>query len=337
MTLSLKLRLKRDLDSRSNASSSGFADAKRSKDGEPSSQSREVMVAQSAPRRVTRALARKLQEASPKSVEVGEISPVLGATTPQVKAEEADPSDRSSLSPLYLTVSIQPTVKEEQLDEHSPGPGLTPSRDATALLSAAGLTDLGRACALCGNSAVDVTIRGHSSKFLCEGCLVAFTEQETADQIYERHQRARDDAILLPPPAKHKVANRIVESFKGAEKDFLAKKHESSDFLPPLQLDQSGINFSSYRHLPQQRRHPDSAHVEQMTAVCQIERRPTAPRNFTRSPGGPQRFCPLRRESSPGPYELPLRRYITARADRPFATRSWPSPLLPSMPSNPTA
>lgn len=139
------------------------------------------MVAQSAPRRVTRALARKLQEASPKSVEVGEISPVLGATTPQVKAEEADPSDRSSLSPLSLTVSIQPTVKEEQLEEHSPG--LSSSRDATALLSAAGLTGLGRACALCGNSAVDVTIRGHSSKFLCEGCLVAFTEQETADQV----------------------------------------------------------------------------------------------------------------------------------------------------------
>lgn len=156
-------------------------------------------------------------------------------------------------------------------------------------------------------------------------------------QIYERHQRARDDAILLPPPANYKVANRIVESFKGAEKDFLAKKHESSDFLPPLRLDQPGINFSSYRHLPQKRRHPDSAHVEQMTAGRQIERRPTAPRNFTRSPGRPQRFCPLRRETSPGPYELPLRRYITARADRPFPTRRWPSPLLPSMPSNPTA
>jgi hypothetical protein len=182
MTLSLKLRLKRELTSRSMASSAESLDTNRFHGGEESSgRTKAVNVAQGVPRRLTRSLARKLREGSPRSVEVWEISPVLGSTTRQVKPEEVARSDTSSLSPPCLTASIQPAVSQEQLEESSAGP--LPSRDTAAPLPSSEPTFLGRACAVCGTSAVGVITRDQSRKSLCDSCLVAFTEQETAEQV----------------------------------------------------------------------------------------------------------------------------------------------------------
>lgn len=181
MALSLKLRLKRDLTSRSIASISGSVENRRPRSGQSPAPNRTVSVTQGVPRRLTRALARKMQEGSSNSVDLWEISPVLGSTTPQVKLEEANRSDTSSLSPPCLTASIQPAMKEEQLEVFSVSH--TPSRDTAALLPPSESTPLGCPCAVCGNFAIGVVTRDHASKFLCDSCLVAFTEQETAEQV----------------------------------------------------------------------------------------------------------------------------------------------------------
>lgn len=158
----------------------------------------------------------------------------------------------------------------------------------------------------------------------------------TSRQIDERNQRAKDDAILLPPPAKHKVANPTLESFKGTDVCFLENKRDYSNFLPPLQLHQPRINFSSYRHLPPRDNRSVAALVEhRASSVHQAERRHMPHRNFTRSPSGPQRHYPSRRDNVLDPYSLG--RQIPARADTPLAVRRWSSPFHASTQGSPHA
>jgi hypothetical protein len=157
MTLSLKLRLRRDSSPNRAISDSSFARTEMPLQTRIPGGPTVGGYAPDFPRRVTRALARKLQEGSFDSAEVREISPVLAATSPEVKEEEVDLSETSSLSPPCLTVSIQPTVKEEHSVRIRDFP---PEHDDSDRVSPSTPPRLGLVvCSTCGNSDVRMTNR----------------------------------------------------------------------------------------------------------------------------------------------------------------------------------
>lgn len=142
-----------------------------------------------------------------------------------------------------------------------------------------------------------------------------------------------ENAILLPPPAKHSVTNRILESLEGSESAPLTKREKSSDFLPPLELGRPRINFSSHA------RSPFSAHSAKVT-VSDIqtpsdhafERRSGPSRNPLHSPGKTSQFHPSRSDGSSTPYHLPPSRYPPRRPDAASSVARWPAPSPRSAP-----
>lgn len=163
------------------------------------------------PRRVTRALARKMQEGSVLSGEVREISPVLAATSPELKREDVDMSETSSLSPPYLTASMQPTVKEEQSVRGSEFP---PQRNDSDKVSPPTPPRLGLVvCSACGNCDVRMTIRECSNTFRCERCLLAITNLDEAKHVSRLARHAAQCGWLTRPISRLRSSspNRINE------------------------------------------------------------------------------------------------------------------------------
>jgi hypothetical protein len=318
------------------------------------------------PRRVTRALARKLQEGSVLSGEMREISPVLAATSPELKRkdvdmseisspelkrEDVDMSEISSLSLPCLTASLQPTVKEEQSVRGSEFP---PQRNDSDKVSPPTPPRLGLVvCSACGNSDVRMTTRECSNTFRCERCLLAITDLDEAKHVsrlartsrcamwlayqihlslaqlmHQQNQRARDDAILLPPPAKQKVLNQILESLRRTDSNPAAERERSSDFLPPLELGKPRIHFSNdEQRLPSVYSSVPDMSKQRHALVHSLERRTLPPRTFLPSSRATPRFYPLRPNESPAPYQVPFNRHLVPRRYATSPVHRWPSPI----------
>jgi hypothetical protein len=157
-----------------------------------------------------------------------------------------------------------------------------------------------------------------------------------AQLIHEQNQRARDDAILLPPPAREKISHRILESLKGTDTHPAGERERSSDFLPPLELGKPRIDFSNHEHhsfssyssvanVPKQRNVP----------VHPLERRTLPPRTSLPSSRATPRFYPSSPNESPAPYHPPVTRHLLRTRYAPSPVHRWPSPVPRSMRHSP--
>lgn len=357
MTLSVKLRLKRDFDLMtpwSDVSDPLLARAQKRQGGRNRAHRQEASATQEVPRRLTRALARKLQEESPVPVQQPQALPIPEERPLQVKKEATPASETASQSPPCMRTTLQATVKEEPMQDGLPS---TVSSDVGTRESRPVPSRPDNLCPNCMEpSAVRTTPHG-SGRRLCDEC--AAIEKEMAEQVRtktrskypmsmgvangspiqqiidERNQRSRAEAILLPPPAKHKVTNPILETLNG--KVPASKKRESANLLPVLDLDEPRHHFSSYQHRPRvPYPSPGNGPESRSRAGRPFADRPSFSRNFMRQPGGPPQFHPLRRTDFPGPYQRPVSRYMIPRPGTPRMPASrWPSHLLPSAKGNP--
>lgn len=191
MTLSVKLRLKRDSDTSdflltgaTTTLGAGTSDSYKLTGTTPINS-----------RRLTRALARKLQEERPKPIEGREISPVLATTSLESKAEDTDRWQSSSLSPPCLRASIQQNVEQKESARRSDFPA---GKTITASLPRLGLV----VCSLCGTSAVRMTNIQNSDRFKCERCLaIAATEDKAKFVSRPARRLARHERLIDLDPA----------------------------------------------------------------------------------------------------------------------------------------